>query len=175
MKEKEASVKWYLAAIIVLGMAISFVYFRYIQLQSVQVNGLALYARAPADDLKKVLGGGKVILREELFAGNDERNTVVGALGAEIAGAFSRNNRVLAIYGHVEGVPNEQAWVNCISDTGNCTGERIVVKLDPCNCLKIDGGKMYVLFDEQAAKSVDTRIRLAGVVNGVLEAVDRGA
>lgn len=170
-----ADVKWYLAAIVVLAVAVSFVYFRFIQVQAVQANGLTLYARDPAGDLKRALGGGKVILREELFAGNDERNTIVGALGAEIAGAYSRHNRALAIYGHVEGAPDEQAWVNCIDETGNCSGERIVVKLDSCNCLRIEGGKMHVLFDEDFAKSAETRVRLAALVNGVLEAVDRGA
>ena len=169
-KQSDANVNGYLAAIIVLAIAMSFAYFRFIQPQAVQVNGLTLYARSPAGDLKRALGEGRLILREELFPGSDGRNAVVGALGAEIAASYSTHNRVLSIYGHIDGLPDEQAWVNCGNDTDNCRNEKIVVRLDSCNCLKIEGGKMYVLFDEEAAKAADTRVKLGGVINGVLGA-----
>jgi hypothetical protein len=172
--KEDADVKWYLAAIIVLAIAVSFVYFRFIMPQAVQANGLTLYARSPAADLKRALGEGRVTMREELFPGNDERNSIVGAVGAEIGYAYSNHSRTLSIYGHIDGLPDTEAWVNCGNDTGNCSGEKIVVRLDPCNCLKAEGGRLYVLFDEEHAKAADTRVRLGGVVNGVLEAVDRG-
>ncbi|MFH1106508.1 MAG: hypothetical protein V1787_01285 [Candidatus Micrarchaeota archaeon] len=171
--EKRDTAWLYLLAIGALVAASAFVYLRYIQLHAVQVNGLMLYSLDPANELKAVLGTGKVILREELFEGNDERNSVVAALGAEIAGTYSRRQRVIFIYGHVADAPENESWVNCVGETDNCKNERIIVRLDPCNCLRIEGGRLYVLFDEKTAKDPQTRTRLSGVVNGVLEAVDR--
>ncbi|MFH1200703.1 MAG: hypothetical protein V1708_06580 [Candidatus Micrarchaeota archaeon] len=162
----------YIAAIIILAGASSFVYFRYIAAHATDANGLTLYARFPAEELRTAISTGKVIIREELFAGGDDRNTVVGVVGAEISGAYSRNNRVTYVYGHIDGAQNEDAWVNCLNETDYCAHERIIVRIDPCNCLRIEGGKLYVLFDEETAKNAATRTALSGIINGVLRSVD---
>ncbi len=170
-KEEQASKsQWlYVGVILVLAFAMSFLYVKFLQPKAFDVNGLkVISARPPGEELPALLAENPLILREELFPGNNSQNAVVGVVGAEMASVFGENQRTLGVYGHVAGAPAGQEFVNCVQETRNCSGERIVVKLDPCNCLKVEGGKLYVLYTEEEAKKTETRLKLRGLLNAVL-------
>ncbi len=159
----------YVVAILVLAFAMVFTYARYLQPKEFQVNGIKIVsARPPGEVLPELVAQNPLVLREELDNANSTHNAVVGVVGAEIAGVFSENKRSLAVYGHVQGVADANAWVNCVPETRNCSGETLVIALDPCNCVRIDDRKIYVLFDATTAKLPDTRIRLRGLFNAAL-------
>lgn len=173
MEAKDSNRQWgYIAVILALMFAMSFLYVRFLQPKEWNVNGVKVVsARPPSEELPPLLAGtGALILREELYAGNDSRNAVVGVLGAQVASAFAANNRTLSIYGHVQGASAGADLVNCVSETHQCKDERIVVKMDACNCVRSEGGTLWVLYDEATAKMVGTRTAIAGLFNSILRA-----
>ena len=169
-KETASNNQWlYLGLILVLAFAMSFLYIRFLQPKEFNVNGLKIVsARPPGEELPALFSGDPVIFREELYEGNSSKNSVVGAVGAEMANAFGDNKRTATLYGHVAGAPKGEEYVNCVKETRNCTQERVVIKLDPCNCLKVENGKLYVLFTQEEAMKPQTRLNLRGLVNAVL-------
>ncbi|MBU1197915.1 hypothetical protein KJ765_05400 [Candidatus Micrarchaeota archaeon] len=170
VKDKEN--KWenaYLAIIIVLAFVVSFLYVQFLHPKEYHVNGLTIVSgRPPGSVLPELFAGDPIVMRMEMTPGTNPQNGVVTVLASEIAGVFALNERRIASYGHIEGVPDEDAWINCVEETSFCKNERIVVKLDPCNCVKVERDRVFLLFDEDQMRSTDLRLTIRAMFNGVL-------
>ncbi|MFH1257669.1 MAG: hypothetical protein ABIG96_02585 [Candidatus Micrarchaeota archaeon] len=172
-KKKEDKTTEY-AMLAVLGILVftaSF-YFFSSQLREHDVKGLKVLSKGdPYDEMASVFSPNRLVLKQYLYPGEDERNSYVGLVAAEIAGAFSYFNKSLYSYGFVPDEKNESMrLINCVNNTDFCSNEKVVVKLDSCNCLKIENGIVNVLYDKERLKEDALRVQLRGVFGGVLMA-----
>ncbi len=162
-----------LAVLALLIFAASF-YFFSAQLREHDVRGLRVFSKTdPYEEMKAAIGDGKVIIKQYLYPGEDERNSYVGLVSAELAGTFSAFNRSVAAFGYVPEEQNESIkLINCINTTDFCSNENIAVQLSDCNCLRIQDGKISVLYDKDKLKDPALRVQLRGVIGGVLKGIE---
>ncbi|MFH0971452.1 MAG: hypothetical protein V1835_02690 [Candidatus Micrarchaeota archaeon] len=159
-----------LAVLAILIFVASF-YFFSSQLREHDVNGLRVLSRGdPYKEMSALFTGKKVIIEAYTFPGKDDRNSYVSLLTAEIAGAFGAMNKSAAVYAYAPEEKNlTERLVGCTNQTDFCSNEKIVVQLDDCNCVKVEGGKVYVLYSIDKIKEQALRTKLRGMFGGILK------
>ncbi|MEK6954969.1 MAG: hypothetical protein AABX01_08200 [Candidatus Micrarchaeota archaeon] len=157
-------------ALLAMLIFITSFYFFSTQLREHDVRGLKVLSRGdPLTEMTSILSGSKTTIKAFAYPGEDARNSYVALLTAEIAGAFSASGRNVSTYAYVpEEVNSTQRYIGCDESTDFCSNEKIVVQLDPCNCMRISDGKIYVLYEEEKIKQPSLRTQLRGVFGGVL-------
>ncbi|MFH1751177.1 MAG: hypothetical protein ABH863_05855 [Candidatus Micrarchaeota archaeon] len=156
-----------IAVIAILAFAVSAYYFSG-QLREHDVRGLKVLSKGdPELEMRSALSG-KIIIKAYAFPGEDIRNSYVALVTAEIAGALSSANRNSSTFAYVAEAANaSERLIGCTTETDFCSNEKLVVQIDPCNCLKIEDGKIYVLYDIDKLKQDALRVQLRGVFGGV--------
>lgn len=118
--------------------------------------------------LHAILAKPRVIMREELTAGNSTKNTVVAIVAAQIATNFRALNKTFYAFGVVDGKPE----LACENYTDYCSNESIQVAIGACNCVRIDASRGVVRvegseewFKENNYARVMT---IAGIIGGAV-------
>ena len=162
-----------LVALFVIVLLASYFFFSK-QLREFDVKGLKVLAKSdPAVEFKEILRNDKIIMKEYLYPNEDERNSYVGLVAGEIAGAFSIFNRSIIAYGYVpEETDPKKQYINCVEKTNFCSSEKIVVQISDCNCVKLEDGIIYVLYEKERLKEDPLRVRLRGILGGILNEIE---
>src|SRR3989344_3170308 len=136
------------------------------------VRGLRVLSTGdPYTEMKAILGEKVTAIKAVAYPGEDERNSYLTLVTAEIASAFTATGRNASIFAYVPDAKNaSEMLIGCLPENGYCTSERVVVQLDGCNCMRIEGGKIYVLYDVEKIKDPRLRTQLRGVFGVVLQA-----
>jgi len=95
--------------------------------------------------LRSVLDRDPVLIRMELFAGNDSRNTALSVVTAEIASTLITYGKRNYSYGAVDGI----ASINCVNQTNNCTGAVVFVQIGALNGMRINESAVVVEGSEE--------------------------
>ena len=96
------------------------------------IYGIPVYTNGnPLTNAKTVLNN-SIILQEQLYSGNDSRNSAVAIASAQIAVANKIFNHSTSVYGVVG-----NQTIGCNSNNSNCGYPQIVVEVGSCNCVKI--------------------------------------
>lgn len=120
--------------------------------------------------LHAILAKPRVIMREELTAGNSTKNTVIAIAAAQIAANFRALNKTFYAFGVVDGKPQ----LACENYTDYCSNESIQVAVGDCNCVRVDAARGVVRvegseewFKENNYARVMT---IAGIIGGAVNA-----
>ena len=152
--------------IVVIVFAASFYYFSFIQLREHKIYGITILSRSsPLEEMKGIVRNGS-LMEMRTYDGSDSRNGYVALLSAEMAGAFSSQNKTVRIYGIVEKTGEK---INCRPENNGCSNPDIIVRIGSCNCMKIEGRTLYVEFDEKTIGNAETRTTISGIIGGVLK------
>lgn len=159
-----------IAILAILAFAASYYYFSS-QLREHDVRGLKVLSKGdPLTEMKSILAGGRVVIKSFAYPGPDERNSYIALMTGEIAGAFSASGRNSSVFALVPEATNEsERQIGCSEETNFCSGERVEIRIDACNCIKIEGGKIYILYEQEKLKQTPLRTQIRGIIGGVLK------
>lgn len=99
--------------------------------------GIPVYSNGNPLTLGKAILNNSVILQEQLFSGNDTRNSAVAVASAQIAVASKVFNHSTSAYG-VVGNQN----IDCNANNSNCGYPQVVVQVGTCNCVKLTANQI---------------------------------
>jgi hypothetical protein len=119
--------------------------------------------------LHSVVAKPRVIMREELTAGNSSKNTMVAIVASQIAANFRALNKTFYAFGVVDGKPE----IACENYTDYCSNESIQVAIGECNCMRIDAARGIVRVEgteEWFRENNYARVMtVAGIIGGALK------
>ncbi len=178
MPKEKSPLNYELAMFAVLAILVFLATYQYLssQLREHDIRGVKFLSKGdPYIEMKGIFSGGHIVIKEVLYPGEDQRNSYVGVVGAEIAGVFPLFNKTVGAYGYVpEEINESERFILCTKDTNFCSGEDIIVQLHECNCVKIQDGKVQILFEADKLKEDALRLQLRGIIGGVLQGAEEG-
>lgn len=142
-KITEKNLQTFLLALVVLGVFAAAFFVAQILPHGYEqtLDGVRVVATGDAKtQLRGILDRDPVLIRMELFAGNDSRNTALTVVTAEIASTLINYGTRNYVYGAVSG----NASINCVNQTSFCTGAVVFVQIGPLNGMRINDSAVLV-------------------------------
>jgi hypothetical protein len=143
MKLDNLPLEHVLLALVVLGVFAAAFFFSQLAPHGTDqtLDGVRVLASGDAKlQLRGVLDRDPVLIRMELFAGNDSRNTALSVVTAEIASTLINYQKRNFAYGAVAG----NASINCVNQTHFCQDAVVFVQIGPLNGMRINDSAVLV-------------------------------
>ena len=160
-----------LAAVFVLVFFGIAYYLRFQNLQVHSVYGVKVLSAGDARlALAQSLSPEKIVMEVDVYSNpqlEDNRNGLISALSADVAYAVSSGGKKVSVYGKVVDT-GEYVNGSCSVETNFCANPQIVLTVDDCNCVKVQGGVISVLYDKQHLSDADLRYTLRGMFGGIV-------
>ncbi len=137
MKLEDLPLDKVVLALVVLGVFAAAFFFAQLAPRGTEqtLDGVRVVATGDAKmQLQGILDRDPVLIRMELFAGNDSRNTALSVVTAEIASTLINYGTRNYVYGAIDG----NASINCVNQTAFCTGAVVFVQIGPLNGMRIN-------------------------------------
>ncbi len=133
-------------AIAIIAFAGAFYFFGLSKAGEKTLNDIRVIGSSqPMQDISRIINQDKVLIEEQLVAGNSSKNSIVAIQAAQIANVFRSLRKQSATYGIVEGGEP----VGCTAESNYCTGAQIVVRMGDCNCMRVENERVVVEATEE--------------------------
>jgi hypothetical protein len=121
------------------------------------IEGVQVYSSGNPLTLGKSILNNSIILQEDLYSGNDSRNSAIAIASAQIAVAAKIFNHSTSAYGLVG-----NNTIGCNSNNSNCGYPQIIVQIGQCNCIKITSNQ--IIFNGNASFFESNAVNFGNVI-----------
>jgi hypothetical protein len=111
-----------------------------------KVNGVIV--KSGWQEVKDALSSDRLVSEARMYSGQSELNSALSVLMVQVADEARKAGKELWTYGTVPGEEN----IGCTDETNNCSNPNIVLLIGECNCIYVDGGKVFVEADSETVK-----------------------
>lgn len=172
-KKKESGINSEMAitAVLVVLIFLGAFYFFSSQVREYQVHGLKVLSKGePYAQMSQILSPIRLAAKQVLVPGEDNRNSFIGLVSAEIIYSLGMVGKNVSVFAYVPEETNESArFIGCAIENNNCQSQQIVFQLDDCNCLRVQDGIIQVLYSMEKLKDKSLRVQLRGVIAGAAQ------
>ena len=158
-----------LLAVFALVFAAVFIFLKQGNAGKHEIGGVIIFSQGePLAEFRNVLARETIVIREELFAGNDSRNSMIAIQAAQLANAFRTLGKRAFAYGVVD---NRKLGCENASTQFKCENESVVVRVGECDCVRVQDGVITVEGSEDFFKrnQYANVIRITSVVAGAAQ------
>ena len=172
-KKGKGGITWEHVALIFVFVAIlvAAAYFTRSVLPSTHnVYGLKVVSAGdPEEAMKFALAKPSLLIELRVFDNHnatDSRNGALSLMAGTVAQAVGESGKKAAVYGKYA---DKDGFVpgSCSKETNFCSNPDIVVEISGCNCLRVQNGRLQILYDEASMKNQTLLYAIGGVVGGV--------